>query len=395
MSRHFVYLAQCADGTLYTGYTTDPERRLAEHNQGQGRAARYTRGRLPVGFIHVEEASSRSEAQRREAEIKAMTRRQKEDLVAQNSFESKQAPVPPEAGRAGVLYLCATPIGNLEDITLRCLRILKEADLIAAEDTRHFRKLANHFGLLSPVVSYHEHNQRSRGPELIERLAGGAAVALVTDAGLPGISDPGQDLVRLALQAGLKVVPVPGPSASLTALVASGAATERFVFEGFLPREKKRRWVRIEEIARENRTVILYEAPHRVMETLRELAVAIGDRPVICSRELTKIYEEFRRGTAGELADYYRENRARGEFTIILDHLETPLGADGQLRGNQGLDVDMVDPDPGRTVLDLVATGIPEKEAVRRVAVATGHHRRDIYRLVVAAKNPEGEPEDK
>ncbi len=368
MSRHFVYLAECADGTLYTGYTTDPERRQTEHNEAKG--ARYTRGRLPVRFIHVEEAPSRADAQRREAEIKAMTRRQKLDL--------------PDTG---VLYLCATPIGNLEDISLRCLRVLKEVDLVAAEDTRRFRKLANHYELTVPVVSYHDHNRRTRGPELIERLAAGASVALVTDAGLPGISDPGEDLVRLALEAGLTVVPIPGPVAALTALVASGTATGRFVFEGFLPREKKQRRSRIEEIARETRTVILYEAPHRVVETLEELAKAIGSRAVVCARELTKLHEEFRRGSAAELAAYFREKGARGEFTVIIGSLSQAVDKAAELTTDFLPSAGALSAEPGQAVLGLMTSGVPEKEAVRRIAAATGLHRRDVYRRVVAAKN--------
>lgn len=364
--RHFVYLAECSDGTLYTGYTTDPERRQVEHNRGKG--AKYTRGRRPVRFVYLEEAASRSEAQKREAEIKAMSREEKIGL----------------AGGNGILFLCATPIGNLEDISLRCLRVLREADLIAAEDTRRFRKLASHFEISAPVVSYYEHNAHIRGPEIVQRIREGASVALVTDAGLPGVSDPGEHLVRLVLEADLKVVPIPGPSASLTALVASGAATGRFVFEGFLPREKSGRRERIETIAREPRTVILYEAPHRVVKTLQDLAGVIGERPVVCARELTKVFEEFRRGSAAELAGHYGEHGAKGEFTLIIDAAE---GLSGGTEAAPDPLAEAMVADPGGTVLVMVDSGWPEKEAIRRTAVATGKSRREIYREVVAAKS--------
>lgn len=214
----------------------------------------------------------------------------------------------------GCLYLCGTPIGNLEDITLRALRILKEADFIAAEDTRHTMKLLNHYAVSKPLISYHEHNRREKGPYIIDLVQQGYQVALVSDAGMPGISDPGADLVQLAYQAGVSVTVVPGPSAALSALVLSSLSTQRFVFEGFLPRTKKQRQLRIQMLKTEERTVILYEAPHRLLSLLQDMLHTLGDRRVSIVRELTKIHEEVLVMSLQEAVNYYQERTPKASL---------------------------------------------------------------------------------
>jgi len=223
-----------------------------------------------------------------------------------------------EGTGTGALYLCATPIGNLEDITVRVLRILKEVSIIAAEDTRHTRKLLSYYDIHTPLTSYHEHNKTEKGPKLISRLYQGQDIALVSDAGTPGISDPGQDLVALAVMEGIRIVPVPGPSAVITALVCSGLPTDKFVFEGFLPRVKKARAVTLEKIVAEDRTVIFYESPHRVVRTLQEIRKLAGERPIAVARELTKVYEEVVRGTLSSVIEKFVINQPRGEFVVVL-----------------------------------------------------------------------------
>lgn len=216
----------------------------------------------------------------------------------------------------GELYLCATPIGNLEDITLRALRVLKEVDLIAAEDTRQTKKLCSHYDITTPLTSYHEHNKQQKGQYLIEQLKAGKNIAVVTDAGMPGISDPGYDLVTLAVEAGIKVVPLPGAVAAVSALVVSGLPTEQFVFLGFLPRAGKKRKNELLSLMAEERTMIFYEAPHRLRKTLEDLLHALGNRQVVIGRELTKKYEEFWRGELVSALDYFQE--PKGEITIVL-----------------------------------------------------------------------------
>lgn len=216
----------------------------------------------------------------------------------------------------GDLYLCATPIGNLEDITLRALRVLKEVDLIAAEDTRQTKKLCSHYDITTPLTSYHEHNKQQKGQYLIEQLKTGKNIAVVTDAGMPGISDPGYDLVILAVEAGIKVVPLPGAVAAVSALVVSGLPTEQFVFLGFLPRAGKKRKNELLRLAAEERTMIFYEAPHRLRKTLEDFLHALGNRQIVIGRELTKKYEEFWRGELIAALDYFQE--PKGEITIVL-----------------------------------------------------------------------------
>jgi len=219
---------------------------------------------------------------------------------------------------AGTLYLVGTPIGNVEDFTPRAQRLLGAVDLIAAEDTRHTKGLLDRFGIRKPMVSYHDHNKDSRTPELIERLREGASVAIVSDAGSPGISDPAFTLVRAAAAAGLAVIPVPGPSSAICALEVSGLPTDRFAFEGFLPRKAGKRRARIEQLRDDPRTLIFFESPHRLRAALADLAEAWGDRPASVSRELTKKFEETRRGTLGELKAWVEKASPRGEFVLVV-----------------------------------------------------------------------------
>lgn len=223
-------------------------------------------------------------------------------------------------GRPGTLYICGTPIGNLEDITARALRVLREVDLVAAEDTRRTRKLLAHYGIVTRMISYHEHNEFSRTPEILEILESGRDVALVSDAGMPGISDPGRYLIEHALSAGMPVVPVPGPSAILAALVVSGFPADEFAFVGFLPRKGRQRREALERLAVENRAVVLYESPHRLVRTLSDLHGVIGgDRRVAVARELTKVYEEVVRGTLTEVLALFDTREVKGEITVVID----------------------------------------------------------------------------
>jgi len=221
-------------------------------------------------------------------------------------------------GRTGCLYLVATPIGNLEDITLRALRILKEVDQIACEDTRHTQKLLSHYNIQKPLVSYHEHNEMTRAPELVLAMEQGAQIALVSDAGMPLVSDPGYRLVTLSLRHHLPVVPIPGAAALLAALSASGLPNEEFLFAGFLPARTGERRRALERLRIEDRTIIFYEAPHRIEETLADAREILGDRPACLAREVTKLHEEFRRGTLSELAASLSDKPARGEITLLI-----------------------------------------------------------------------------
>src|SRR5262245_41113210 len=230
---------------------------------------------------------------------------------------------PSPNGRTGCLYLVATPIGNLEDITLRALRILKEADQIACEDTRHTQKLLIHYNISKPLVSYHEHNEMTRAPELVLAMEQGQQIALVSDAGMPLVSDPGYRLVTLALRHHISVTPIPGPSALLAALSASGLPNEEFLFAGFLPPRTGERRRALERLRIEDRTIILYEAPHRIEETLVDAHEILGDRPACIAREVTKLHEEFRRGSLAELAASLSDKPARGEITLLIGPVPT------------------------------------------------------------------------
>lgn len=226
---------------------------------------------------------------------------------------------------SGLLYLVATPIGNLEDITYRAVRVLKEVDLIACEDTRQTSKLLAHYGIERPTVSYHEHNEAERSQDLAARMAAGASIALVSDAGMPLISDPGYRLVRAAIDAGVPVVAIPGPSAALSALAASGLPTDAFHFAGFLPHKQQQRLKALEALAEEQATLIFYEAPHRALESLEAIEQALGPRPVVLARELTKIHEEILRGTAAEIrAQLAGRDSVKGEITLLVGKAEAP-----------------------------------------------------------------------
>lgn len=272
----------------------------------------------------------------------------------------------------GKLYLCATPIGNLEDITLRVLKTLKEVDLIAAEDTRNSIKLLNHFDIHTPMTSYHEFNKIEKGKYLIEQLLEGKDIALITDAGTPGISDPGEELVRTAYEAGVEVTSLPGACAAVTALVMSGRATRRFCFEAFLPSEKRERSEILEELRKETRTIVLYEAPHRLAKTLKELLEALGDRRLTVLRELTKKHETVFRTTLSEAAALYEAQGAKGECVLVLE------GADPkqqQLEKQEGWKAVGLQ----EHMEHYLSQGMPRKEAMKAVAKDRGVPKREIY----------------
>ena len=269
---------------------------------------------------------------------------------------------------AGKLYLCATPIGNLDDITLRVLNTLKEVDLIAAEDTRHSIKLLNHFEIKKPLVSYHAHNHVSAGQAILERLLGGESCALVTDAGTPAISDPGEELVRLCAQHDVEVLSIPGCCAAVNALAVSGLPTGRFTFEGFLTVNRKSRREHLESLKTEERTMIFHEAPHKLRTTLADLRDTFGpDRQIALCRELTKLHEQTRRCTLAEAVDYYAENEPKGEFVLVV------AGAEKQEETTLSL-AEAVD-----LVLERKAQGMRLKDAVRDVAADTGLSKNELY----------------
>lgn len=280
-----------------------------------------------------------------------------------------------EAPPPGILYLVATPLGNLEDITARALRVLRECAVIAAEDTRVTRKLLAHFDIHTPLTAYHAHTTESRSDALLERLTGGESVALVSDAGTPCISDPGAELVTEAIARGVRVEPIPGPSAAIAALIASGLPPARFVFEGFLPRTRGDRHERIAEAVRETRTVILYEAPPRLVETLEELASAAGSgRRVVVGREITKKFEEFTRGTLAEVIAHYRATPPRGECVIVLEGAAV-MSAEASSE-NAALDAESL-------AAEALARGQSPRDVARDVAGITGMPRREVYAIVL------------
>jgi len=272
----------------------------------------------------------------------------------------------------GTLYIVPTPIGNLEDITLRALRVLREAALIAAEDTRTTRVLLRHYEITTPVTSYHEHNKLTKLDAVFAALAAGD-VALVSDAGTPGISDPGYELVRAAVARGVRVEPLPGPSAIVTALVASGLPTDGFVYVGFIPRRAAARADFLAALADERRTLVAYESPNRLTDTLAAALLALGDRPVCVARELTKIYEEFFRGAASAALAHYRANPPRGEIVLLI-------------AGAQPADAAAWDEARVRAELAaLRAGGVPLSQAARELAARSGWPRRDVYALAAGA----------
>lgn len=283
----------------------------------------------------------------------------------QKSFDNEE--------NKGILYLIPTPIGNLEDMSYRALRLLKESDYIAAEDTRNTKKLCNHFDISTPVVSYHEHNKETSGAKLIQKLKEGAKVALVSDAGMPTISDPGYELVVAATREQLTVVPLPGANAALTAIIASGLPTQPFYFYGFLPRQKKDKKRELETLAKVTSTVILYESPHRLKETLQHLLEFFGDRRVSLCRELTKRYEEFIRGTLSEVLEWASTDEVRGEFCMIVEGNQEPTEEENEWWESL-------------SVLDHIEHYISvknysSKDAIKQTAKDRNMNRREVYQV--------------
>lgn len=282
---------------------------------------------------------------------------------------------------AGILYLCATPIGNLEDMTFRAIRTLKEVDLIAAEDTRNSIRLLNRFAIQTPMTSYHEYNKYDKGRKLIEKLLEGKNIALITDAGTPGISDPGEELVRMCHENGIRVTSVPGAAACITALTMSGLPTRRFAFEAFLPSEKKEKEKILTELERETRTIILYEAPHRLVRTLKLLEERLGDeRNVAVCRELTKKHETVYRGTLCDAVSYYESTEPRGECVLVIDgKSQEEIEREEQKKWEQMSIEDHV--------AYYISQGADRKEAMKKTAQDRGVSKRDIYNYLEKQKN--------
>lgn len=282
---------------------------------------------------------------------------------------------------AGTLYLCATPIGNLEDMTFRAVRILQEVDLIAAEDTRNSVKLLNHFDIHTPMTSYHEYNKYEKGRKLVERLREGDDIALITDAGTPGISDPGEELVRMCQEAGICVTSVPGPAACISALIISGLSTRRFAFEAFLPSDKKEREYVLGELEREQRTIVLYEAPHRLVKTLKLLAVRLGEeRKVSVCRELTKRHETVYRASLSEAAAYYESREPKGECVLVIEGWSREAAE--QEKKDKWTDMSIED-----HMEFYLSQGMERKEAMKRTAKDRGVPKREIYNYLMKEKN--------
>lgn len=279
--------------------------------------------------------------------------------------------------KTGTLYIVGTPLGNLEDMTFRAIQVLQQVNAIAAEDTRHTGKLLQHFQVATPQISYHDHNRFSRTPGLVQRLQQGDAIALVTDAGMPGISDPGYELVKACVEAAIPVVPIPGPTAVITALSACGLPTERFTFDGFLPAKGQDRRDRLEALKTEYRTLVLYESPHRLRQTLADLAEVLGsDRPIVMARELTKLHEEFWRGTLAEAIAHYSTQEPFGEFTLVLmgATITAPLLSESALKAE---------------LQQLLTEGLSRSQASRQLAQRTSLSRRQIYQLALSIPDDE------
>lgn len=277
---------------------------------------------------------------------------------------------------AGKLFLCPTPIGNLEDITFRVIRTLKEVDLIAAEDTRHSIKLLNHFEIKTPMTSYHEYNKVDKARYLVNLMLEGKNVAVITDAGTPGISDPGEELVRQCFEAGIKVSSLPGPAACITALTMSGLKTRRFVFEAFLPADKKERREILDELADETRTIIIYEAPHHLVGTLKELYQVLGDREITQCRELTKKYEEAYKSTIGSLIDKYETEEPRGEYVLVIQGKSMEEKRSQRQEDWKQLSIE-------EHMNHYLEQGMDKKEAMKKVAKDRGVSKRDIYNYYI------------
>jgi len=288
----------------------------------------------------------------------------------QNSYEENQK---------GTLYIVPTPIGNLEDITYRAVRILSEVDLIAAEDTRHTKKLLHYFEIEKETISYHEHNRSERIPYLLRKLDEGKDIALVSDAGMPAISDPGYELVQATIKKDLSVIVLPGANAAITALVGSGLPTEQFLFIGFLPRRKKEQKELLERLQRKKATLILYESPHRVAQTLHRIAQFFGKRRVALARELTKVYEQYIRGTVEEVKDWVENNPVRGECVLVIEG-----NAEAELKvGHWWEELSIVE----HVAHYEKETGLPHKEAMRKVAQDRKLSRRDVYEAIHVKKD--------
>jgi len=279
----------------------------------------------------------------------------------------------------GILYICATPIGNMEDITLRAIRVLKEVDLIAAEDTRTTQKILNHYGINTPCTSYYERIEKSKSSKLIQLILEGKNVALVSEAGTPGISDPGYQIIRDAIEAGVKVVVVPGPSACVSGLVVSGLPANRFSFEGFLPRKKKQRREMLESLKNDPRTLVFYEAPHRLENTLVDMLDVFGNRKAALARELTKMFEEVVRGNLKEVLDSVREKGARGEYVLVVEGAAEASGKEAEKWKYLGV---------AEHVELLINEGYTKNEAVKEVARIRGLPRRDVYKYALEVKGP-------
>ncbi|ACK69985.1 Uroporphyrin-III C/tetrapyrrole (Corrin/Porphyrin) methyltransferase [Gloeothece citriformis PCC 7424] len=274
--------------------------------------------------------------------------------------------------KQGCLYVVGTPIGNLEDMTFRAVKILQKVDAIAAEDTRHTGKLLQHFQITTPQISYHDHNRFSRSLELISRLKRGENIALVTDAGMPGISDPGYDLVKACVQENISVIPIPGVTAAITALAVSGLPTDRFIFEGFLPTKEGEKRDRLSSLSHETRTLIFYEAPHRLLQTLENLGEGLGySRKIVLGRELTKLHEELWRGTLKEAIAFYQTHSPKGEFTIVI---EGAILDEKQTLSPEQLKIELH---------HLLEEGMTRSQASRHLAQLTSLPRRHLYQLAL------------
>lgn len=277
---------------------------------------------------------------------------------------------------SGTLYVIATPIGNLEDISIRALRLLKESDIIAAEDTRVTRKLLSHFDIHTPLTSYHQHSLESRSDSLLEALERGENIALVSDAGLPGISDPGTDLIARAIKRGFCVTPVPGANAALTALVASGLPTARFAFDGFPPRSRSDRHDFFNNLKKEQRTILLYESPGRLLNTLQELLTSLGDAPISVARELTKLFEEHYRGTISQAIAYFTDKKPRGEFTLVIHPLVC-------LKYPNSDEM----PTPEEALQEALLAGLSGRDAIAQVSENLRLPKKKVYSLLLQIKS--------
>ena len=281
---------------------------------------------------------------------------------------------------AGTLYLVGTPIGNLEDMTFRAVRILKEADLIAAEDTRNSIKLLTHFDIHTPMTSYHEFNKLDKGRELVDKLKAGTNIALITDAGMPGISDPGEELVSMCYEEGIEVTTVPGPTAFASAAVMSGQPCRRLAFEAFLPKDKKERSRVLEEIKKETRTILIYEAPHHLKKTLEELSDVLGrDREVTVTREITKRFEEKRKTSLGEALDYYRTNTPRGEYVLVIRGKSKEESEAEKKKQWESCSI-------AEHYEKYLSLGMDQKAAMKQVALDRGIRKRDVYQALLKEK---------